>query len=433
MISVNSSEAEILIENIENFPNLPKEAVIKQDVLRRGLNFSKDALKIATGYKPKDYFIFTFDLVQLKEMDQSENLKAPEEIRIKGGVFGLLQTIISVRINPESPYKVELQEGILSLTIDGVNLGEVEYHPIPDYYKSEMVNGKPIGEICPVIEWGYLLYLTVYRMCQYFNKSEQCQFCDINTNFVQQRKAGRSYTGIKSVEEILEALSYVDEFDTTAKAYTLTGGSVIEDLQGEGEADFYLRFAEAINNKFPNRWIAKAVVQAWKKDDCQRLKDAGIDIYHPNYEVWGKEMFTKICPGKERVIGFENWIERVVQSAEVFGAESVIPNFVGGVEMNKVTGFKDIDEAIASTSEGLDFFMSKGITPRFTTWCPEPLAALGPQESAPLEYFCKLLLAWKNTFEKYELPYPKGYGEPGVGKAVFSVSAFMDVIGFKGR
>jgi hypothetical protein len=31
------------------------------------------------------------------------------------------------------------------------------------------------------------------------------------------------------------------------------------------------------------------------------------------------------------------------------------------------------------------------------------------------------------------LPVPPGYGEAGVGKAVFSVSAFMDVIGYKER
>ncbi|MCC7430665.1 radical SAM protein [bacterium] len=431
MITTNSTFSETLLKNIEEFRNLPVEAIIKQDVLRRGLNFSEDALKIVSGYKPKDYFIFTFDLVELKEMKNQENLKAPEEIRIKNGDFRLLPTTISVRINPESPYLVTLCEGKITLTLDKMNLGEVEYHPVPDYYRHEKINGKPIGEICPVIEWGYLLYLTAYRMCQYFDGKEQCQFCDLNTNFIQQRKAGRTYTGIKSIEEILEALNYVNEFDTTAKAYTLTGGSVVTDLQGESEVDFYLKYAEAINNKFPNRWISKAVVQAWTFEDCQKLKNAGVEIYHPNYEVWGKEMFAKICPGKERLIGFENWIERVVRASEVFGAENVIPNFVGGVEMNKQTGFQNIDEAISSTTEGLEFFMSKGIVPRFTTWCPEPLAALGHQESAPLEYFCKLLLAWKNTFEKYKLPSPKGYGEAGIGKAVFSVSAFMDVIGFK--
>lgn len=426
-----SCEFEYLEQHIQDYPNLPAEAIVKQDVLRLGLRFSEDALRIARGYKPKDYFIFTFDLIELKDMKQSENLRAPEEIRISKGFFHLAPTIISVRINPKSPYLVKLHEGTLCLTLNDMNLGEIEYHPIPEYYKKEKVNGKPIGEICPVIEWGYLLYLTAYRMCQYFNKKEQCQFCDINTNFQQQRKAGRSYTGIKSVDEILEALEHVNELDQTAKAYTLTGGSIISDLQNQGEVDFYLKYAEAINNRFAGRWIAKAVVQAWPKEDCQRLKDAGIQIYHPNYEVWGKDLFAKICPGKERVIGFENWIDRILQAADVFGAEHVIPNFVGGVEMNSVSGLADVDQAIENTQQGLDYFMKHGVVPRFTTWCPEPLAALGPQKAPSLEYFCKLLLAWKTCFESYQLPVPVGYGKPGPGNAVFSVSAFMDVIGYE--
>jgi len=203
---------------------------------------------------------------------------------------------------------------------------------------------------------------------------------------------------------------------------------VITDLQGTEEVDFYVRYIEAIEARFPNRWIGKAVVQAWPVEDCQRLKQAGCKIYHPNYEVWGKELFAKICPGKERVVGFENWIDRVVASADVFGAENVIPNFVGGVEMNRECGFDDPKAAVAHTREGLDWFMSRGVVPRFTTWCPEPLAALGPHPAPPLAYFCELLIAWRETFRHYGLRVPPGYGEPGPGKAVFSVSAFMDVL-----
>ena len=84
-----------------------------------------------------------------------------------------------------------------------------------------------MGEIAPVIEWGYLIYLTVYRLCQYFNKEEQCQFCDLNKNYKQQRQAGRSYTGVKSVDEILEALTWISQDDKQiiSEAITITGGA----------------------------------------------------------------------------------------------------------------------------------------------------------------------------------------------------------------
>lgn len=417
-----------LSRHIETFAELPPEAIIKQDALRMGLRFSEEAMTIAAGFKPKDYFIFSFDLIEIKDMKAKEHLRVPEEIRLTGGPFSLRSTVVSVRINPESPYLVDLREGKLCLYLEDTFLAEVGYHPVPTFYHETLSTGKPMGEIAPVLEWGYLIYLTAYRMCQYFNKAEQCQFCDINRNFVQQRKAGKTYTGIKRVDEILEALEHIDRLDDKAKAYTLTGGSIITDLQGVDEVDFYVQYIEAIESRFPKRWISKAVVQAFPVDQCRRLKDAGLQIYHPNYEVWGEELFAQICPGKTRVIGFESWINRVVDSAEVFGPENVIPNFVGGVEMNTVCGFDDVDRAVAHTREGLDWFMSRGVVPRFTTWCPEPLAALGPQPAPPLEYFCKLLIAWREVFRHYGHKVPPGYGEPGPGNAVFSVSAFMDVL-----
>jgi hypothetical protein len=170
------------------------------------------------------------------------------------------------------------------------------------------------------------------------------------------------------------------------------------------------------------------VAQALPKDDVQRFKDYGVQIYHPNYEVWDEYLFKLHCPGKERYVGRAEWHKRILDSAEIFGARNVIPNFVAGVEMAEPFGFKTVDEAIASTTEGLRFFMSQGITPRFTTWCPEPTTPLGKAnpQGAPLEYHIRLLEAYRATMEDFGLKSPPGYGEPGPGRAVFSVSSFMD-------
>jgi hypothetical protein len=107
----------------------------------------------------------------------------------------------------------------------------------------------------------------------------------------------------------------------------------------------------------------------------------------------------------------------------------VIPNFVAGVEMARPHGFDTVADALRSTREGLEYFMSRGVAPRFTTWCPEPLSVLGrDQGPAPLEYHAGLLRVYRDTHRRHALPVPPGYGEPGPGRAVFSVSAFMDVL-----
>ncbi|HET7554195.1 MAG TPA: radical SAM protein, partial [Gaiellaceae bacterium] len=303
--------------------------------------------------------------------------------------------------------------------------------PMPEYYRHTLSNGKTVLETAPTIEWGYLIYLTVLRLCQYFGAHEECGFCDINHNWRQHKKAGRPYTGVKPVEDVLEALELIDRHDDgNTHAYTLTGGSVTSTVDGLAEADFYGRYAQAIEERFPGRWIGKVVAQALPRSDAQRFKDYGISIYHPNYEVWDKRLFSLISPGKERYVGREEWHRRILDAADVFGPSHVIPNFVAGVEMAKPFGFESVDEALDSTVEGLDYFMSHGVTPRFTTWCPEPTTPLGRDNpgGAPLEYHVRLLGAYRDALARHDLEPPPGYGEPGVGKAVFSVSSFMDVL-----
>ena len=291
----NLSSYDLLQSALERYGDLPAEAIIKQDVLREGLSFSEDSLRIATGYKPKDYFIFSFDLIPIAEMEKSENLRAPEEIKIFGGSGQLKETVISSKSKPSSPYKVDLQEGKLQLFCLDSALAEVCYHPVPEFYNRPLRSGKSMGEIAPVIEWGYLIYLTVYRLCQYFNKEEQCQFCDLNKNYKQQRQAGRSYTGVKSVDEILEALTWIsrDDKQIISEAITITGGAILQPLRGEDEVSFYSKYATAIKEKFGDRWILKAVVQAFEYSDVKRLHESGFDIYHPNFEVWDEKLFSQ--------------------------------------------------------------------------------------------------------------------------------------------
>jgi hypothetical protein len=425
-----------LVESLmERFPHVPHEAVLKEDLLRTGIAFAESALSdnLDGDVKPKSYFIFSFDQKPLAELGEAARRRPPEELALTGGPYELRRTIVSVRVNPGSPYRLDAAEdGTLRLSLDGRPIAEVALPPMPEYYRHALANGKTVMETAPTIQWGYLIYLTVLRLCQYFGAKEECGFCDINHNWRQHKREGRPYTGVKPVADVLEALELIARYDTdrTSKAYTLTGGSVTSTVDGLAEADFYGRYAQAIEERFPGRWIGKVVAQALPRADVQRYKDYGISIYHPNYEVWDKRLFELISPGKQRYVGREEWHRRILDAAEVFGPRYVIPNFVAGVELAKPFGFATIGEAIASTTEGLDFFMSRGVTPRFTTWCPEPTTPLGRDNpnGAPLEYHIRLLEAYRDALGRHGLGPPPGYGVAGAGNAVFSVSSFMDTL-----
>src|SRR5216110_2280164 len=244
------------------FPHIPREAVLKEDLLRTGFAFDASALtdNLDGEIKPKSYFIFSFDQKPLAELGEAARRRPPEEVALSGGPYELRRTIVSVRVNPASPYRVAREGGAL--------------RPMPEYYRHTLANGKTVMETAPTIQWGYLIYLTVLRLCQYFGAHEECGFCDINHNWRQHKREGRPYTGVKPVEDVLEALALIDRYDKTqaSKAYTLTGGSVTSTVDGLAEADFYGRYAQAIEERFPNRWIGKVVAQALPREDVQRYK-----------------------------------------------------------------------------------------------------------------------------------------------------------------
>ncbi|MBI1955344.1 MAG: radical SAM protein, partial [Acidobacteria bacterium] len=173
-----------LQDRMQQFEDLPPEVFFKEDLLRVGLALgSVDSSD--SPYQKKSYFIFSFDRAPIQEMSQGENLRAPEEIALLGGPHNLRRTIVSVRLNPASPYRLEQDQDGYVLRLEGEPLCRVEFPPEPQHYRRTLRNGKPVSEIAPCIEWGYLIYLTIFRRCQYVGSDQECRFCDINANFDQ--------------------------------------------------------------------------------------------------------------------------------------------------------------------------------------------------------------------------------------------------------
>src|SRR5262249_42505928 len=99
-----------LVESLmERFPSVPREAMLSEDRLRRGIAFARSAQSenLYGAVKPKSSFIFSFDQRPLAELGEAAVRRPPEEIALTGGPHELRRTVVSVRVNPASPYRVE--------------------------------------------------------------------------------------------------------------------------------------------------------------------------------------------------------------------------------------------------------------------------------------------------------------------------------------
>jgi hypothetical protein len=429
--AVVSRRAE-LERHFQMFADVPREVVVKEDVLRMGVRFSEAALNHDPEARPRAYYIFSYDRTGLEDMQRAEYARAPEEVRLSGGPYDLRPTLVSARVNVDSPYLIEVVEQQLVLISEDEPLARVEFPPLPAFYRRTFEDGTPYHDIVSVIGWGHRAFSTLLRRCALWGLDVECKFCDLNANYRALKAKGRAYTLKKPVDRVATVMAEIflnrPAGEARCHSYIMTGGSVLRGSRGTYlDLRFYLDYIGAVQERLGGRWPLLMQMAACDRGTLTELKRAGVAAYHPNFEVWDPELFAAICPGKDRFVGRDEWIRRTVEAVDVFGEGNVCPGFVSGVELCQEYGFKSVARAVKSTTEGLDYLMSHGVTPRVAHWCIEPLSALAGNPSPPLEYFIRVDRAWFELWDKYHLPALRGYPEMGPGRSLNQNSAFLDV------
>ncbi|MDP2728394.1 MAG: radical SAM protein [Dehalococcoidia bacterium] len=414
------------------FGDVPREVVLKQDMLRLDLQFGEGALAAGKGTVLKSYRLFSHDMVTMEEMSRQESARVPEDLTVKGGPYGLRATAVQVRVSPVSPYLVDLREGQLALVVDGEAIAQVEYPQAPPWYGRSFEDGARYSEVVALTMAGTKPFITAFRNCQ-FGKGQQCLFCDINSHARQMKRQGRYTvpTPYKKVEQVSQVMEAIFKEQTAPgmrpHSYTISGGAIAGRLADEREDDFYLRYVRAIKERIGSRWSCRLETVAKDAENLKRFRNAGVDIHEPNMEVWDERLFKVLCPGKDRHVGRAAYLHSMAEAVDIFGEGNVTTNLVSGAEMSQPHGFQEVAPAVRSTTEGFDYLMDHGVIPRLTSWCVEPGSPLGHNPPPPLEYFVRIAQSWYEIWRKYDLPPPAGLGPMGPGRALTSNSAFMDV------
>ncbi|MBI4330993.1 MAG: hypothetical protein HY673_06915 [Chloroflexi bacterium] len=401
-----------LIEDLfHKYPEVPQELVIKQDVLSLGQQFSDRALAAAAGADKKVYELFSSDLVPMSAMSRQEYSKVPRYFYIKGGPYNLRPVGLRTGIATDSPYLIDVIDGRLKLLLDGAAIADVGYPSPLKYCSKSFPDGSSYQDI---IANGS--HVTVFHSCQFWGVREECKFCDINENARQVKKFKPSTLAapVKTVEQVAIVANEIAKEVLETEGYPapicfgVTGGAITTQVHGLGEDEFYLRYVEAIKEGGPRRYVRLAM-GAKDKTALKEYHRRGVDLYTCNLEVWDKRLFQWICPGKSQRVGWEEWVKRLVDAVDVFGERHVLPTFVCGIEMARPYGFKTIDEAVRSTTEGIRFLMSNGVMPRFNQWIREPGAYLQKkynQPPVPPEFYLHLMRNYYENWKRYDLPLP---------------------------
>src|SRR3979409_2254878 len=116
MVSVEiRPQADVLEELFKRFPDVPREVVLKVELLSLGHWFTDAALEATAGSQVKTYRRFSYDLVPMSQMERNEARRVPEYFVIFQGQYDLRPVIVQTTMDPNSPYLIDVVDGRLVL------------------------------------------------------------------------------------------------------------------------------------------------------------------------------------------------------------------------------------------------------------------------------------------------------------------------------
>lgn len=294
-------------------------------------------------------------------------------------------TPYSIVVENGRPFLLHGEEAIAEVAFD-----EPAQHPELDQLLS---TGEKVGSILSIDPHGQV-NVGYSDECSLKDRGEDCLFCSYN---VRERDPERPQ--IKNPRQIAEAYDIVRRAGK-ANHFKISGGFIPE----HRELESYIDVVEAIREQH-KKFSGVAVIAAPADlSILSKYKEAGYtDISH-NLEVWDKDLFALVCPGKsKRNGGWQHWIASLEAAVEIFGKGHVHSNFVGGLDS------KD------TFIDGIEYLSAKGIVAHFGVFRPEKGTPFEGHRSPDAAYHWELLDRATDIQLRHGFSVEQMYRGPGSG------------------
>lgn len=334
----------------ESKNELWRELSLKTDLYVDGVNITPAALK-SWGkdgkYLEQIHYIFEMDL------------KIHPDVTLPFGFYLPNGLCVPFKWNPDSAYTVGANNGDFILSKQGKKVSDVKFISRPEYYSKKTSDNQFMSTVLGFAPDDSVA-VCYSNECSLKDKGEDCLYCNINpTKETYGEKEGIFWKNPKQIGEAVAA-AYDEK---VARRFNITGGFIPE----RREVDYYLDVADEIKSQTgQNNFHGNATIGApLDHSVVERYREAGFNTIAMNIEIWDKNFWKTICPGKDSVCGgWENWVGALKHSVKVFGRGKVRSLIVAGIEPKE------------KTLEGIDYLASNGIICCASPWCPNPGSAL---------------------------------------------------------
>ena len=199
-----------------------------------------------------------------------------------------------------SPYTIVCEGDGLRLDRDGATVAPLTLSPRPRWYDLKTRSGKPMTRV------GTLqgTYLGVYpaKVCDYWvaePAKTNCHFCSVGLNL------GVDDASEKSVEEVLEVVQ---------AARAESGITYVDFNTGHYEGDTYLDILEPYLRRIKKETGLLIGVQTPPHHDLSRydrLRAIGVNRVSFCFEIFDRDRFREVCPGKDAQYGLDRYLDAI--------------------------------------------------------------------------------------------------------------------------
>ena len=382
-----------LREVTQKYPDMPASWILKADIQRRGLWYAPNAVAQidpavhAVHQDGKDLFRNSVDFV-------------PEGLIWNDGSYLIANFDFDQEHPAREPYIVDYVDGKYVIIDEGDILSDFQgFWEKPDFYNKKASNGEPLSTY--VQARPQRIEVSVNKYCHFWDcPKEGCKYCPLSPSF----KASGATEEQSELQYMREAFEEAFKQKGRFTQVLLTGGSILsgEELFDD-ELESYIRVLKMIGEFFPGRrFPSQLISSAFSERQLERLyNETGLTMYTTDIEVFDKEKFDWICPGKANKLGYDEWKRRLIAAVDIFGQGNVTSGAVLGTELATPHGFISEDEAYEHVVEEAESIISHGIALAANIWRPTPKSIFQNQVSPTLNYFVRVYREFDRLQRKY--------------------------------
>jgi hypothetical protein len=263
-----------------------------------------------------------------------------------------------------SPYVLHRGPSGYVLRHRGDDVAPVTLSPRPAWYDEATAGGKPMTRV------GTLqgTYLGIYqaKVCEYWTQKPQrvnCKFCSVGLNL------GVDDADEKSVSEVMEVV---------AAARAQSGITYVDFNTGHYDGDTYLDILEPYLLRIKKEFGLLVGFQTPPHRDFKRydaLRAMGLNRVSFCFEIFDRQRFREVCPGKDAEYGLDTYLDAVRYCARLGKQGPADEPWVTNGEI--IAGL----EPPESTLRAIDWITSVGAVPTVCVF--RPLVGTDLQHEAP--------------------------------------------------